>query len=722
MARTKKIIVSLSALVLGVPAAILATSYALLRSERFIHSYLLPYLSAQAGISITAQTASIDPLHEVALKGLCVECNGADGSVRSGAPFSLAASSIRITYNILSLLSGKLDITSLQGDGVRVSMTEPAVLTASTPTTPEPPPAKRASPREKPMFTIQVANAALKSSSFRYTDGAQAASYLLDTISLDIPRADSNGTSEIRLRTVVTTKSQALNLNRELLAGTVTLRDAAMFVPRSIGISAKAGSAQPPPLEVNGSLQFSDAPYSLRSIDIGKALVRHTLLSTLAIQPTPFKEFEYEITGRYPLQAGSPFQAALVVNKALAPSSADLKGSKLSATLTRGAGSLVAENGELAVFGQGAPLAKATFSGAFAFDPYTNPSKLVINAGEVNFDLIEALLRTVPSPTTTTPPGPASSTAPSKDAPATPLPPSPAPTESSPAALTRLPLIDANLQIDKAIYQKLGISNVMAELNIPTSRTINRATLAATFDGAGSLSTQLSGSLDSTIKLTANAQRVNVLPLAALVQGEGQLLEGIIDLLNLDLTLALNNPRTTITGRSQLHLSRFIVPSTLHGQVPFNILFLPFDALITVFGGTLNALLPSSISSISAGIREVLDDAGRLGIEKGTIDLDVNQGKISCKKVEIDTKNLPDFTIKGSVSAADQLDFTIFIALLKLNLPLPVAGTLKTPLPDVVYLGPEIVRGLGLSIGNIAGGVTSLVTGADSGEKAPSGK
>ncbi|MFO0203615.1 MAG: hypothetical protein ACK528_10860, partial [Alphaproteobacteria bacterium] len=56
---------------------------------------------------------------------------------------------------------------------------------------------------------------------------------------------------------------------------------------------------------------------------------------------------------------------------------------------------------------------------------------------------------------------------------------------------------------------------------------------------------------------------------------------------------------------------------------------------------------------------------------------------------------------------------------LKLNLPLPVAGTLSTPLPDVVYLGPEIVRGLGLSIGNIAGGVASLVGGSKSDNTSP---
>jgi hypothetical protein len=222
------------------------------------------------------------------------------------------------------------------------------------------------------------------------------------------------------------------------------------------------------------------------------------------------------------------------------------------------------------------------------------------------------------------------------------------------------------------------------------------------------------------VNFKAKAEKVNILPLAAAVQSGDELLEGNLDLLDIDLSLAPNSPRTSITGRTRVDLSRFIVPSTLHGQVPFNILFLPFDALITVFGGTLNAILPKSISSISDGIRQVLDDAGRLGIEKGVIDLAFNQGEIACNKVEIDTKNLPDFNIKGKITAKDGLDFTIFIALLKLNLPLPVAGTLSTPLPDVAYLGPEIVRGLGLSIGNIAGSAASLFGGGSSDDSSPS--
>jgi hypothetical protein len=107
-----------------------------------------------------------------------------------------------------------------------------------------------------------------------------------------------------------------------------------------------------------------------------------------------------------------------------------------------------------------------------------------------------------------------------------------------------------------------------------------------------------------------------------------------------------------------------------------------------------------------------------LGIDNSIIDLRFEKGRIVFKNVDVNTKNLPDFTFKGSITPDDRLDLTVFIALLKLNLPLPVVGTLRAPLPDVVYLGPELVRGLGLSLGSIAGSAASVFSGGGETEPA----
>jgi hypothetical protein len=712
--KIKKLLWIFASILIGLPIISLGTCCLLLRSERFVQSYLLPKVSELAGMSITAQDAKISLLSEINLRGLQVRCNPKESSCYASAPLAVSASSLNLTYNIWGLFSKKLAISSISSDGLHISMAaekNPGTLNKTPPVQDRAPLESTPKTTSKPGFHVTIENAALKNSSFRYIDAASEASYLVDETALDIPKADSNGDSELRLQTRVTAQGPNLSLREELLRGSITIRDAALFAPRSVLVSAKAGSLQPTPLELDGSLNFSETRDSLQAIQVTKAVVRNTLLKTLSIASVPFTEFEYELKVGYPLKQPAPIDFLVKVNKAIAPSSADLKGSQISSTLSLKKGSITLDNGALDLIANGSKFAKGSLSGELGFDPYTTPSNLNAQISEINFDTFEGLFA---APTTTQQGAPTATPTPEADKIGTTTPSASSKKETNTQTSTtslKLPLVNASIAIDKAIYQKLGISNIRAELTTPNSRTIQRAALAATFDGAGALSASASGSLDSTVNFKANADKINVLPLAALAQGDGQLLEGTIDRLNLDLSLAPANPRSTITGRSELLVSRFIVPSTLHGQVPFNILFLPFDALITVFGGTLNAILPKSVSSISDGIREVLDDAGRLGIEKGTVDIDFNQGKITCKKVDIDTKNLPDFTVKGSVTANDKLDFTIFIGLLKLNLPLPVAGTLSMPLPDVVYLGPEIVRGLGLSIGNIAGGVVSMVGG-----------
>jgi hypothetical protein len=231
------------------------------------------------------------------------------------------------------------------------------------------------------------------------------------------------------------------------------------------------------------------------------------------------------------------------------------------------------------------------------------------------------------------------------------------------------------------------------------------------------------GSLDKSVTFKASGKDVNMIPFAAAASGpKGEILEGSLKALDVDITADAKDIRKTLQGHATISLARLIVPSTLQEQVPFNILFLPLDALITVFGGTLNMILPASISSISDSIRQTLDDAGRLGIDNSIVDLGFDKGKILLKNVDINTKNLPDFTFKGSITAEDRLDLTVFIALLKLNLPLPIAGTLSTPLPDIMYLGPELVRGLGLSVGSLAGSAAAIFgVGADKAKAASEG-
>lgn len=712
-------------------ALLLFSCQLLLGSERFVQGYLLPKVSELTGIKISAKKVAISLLNEIALEGIQLNCNPLESSCYTSAPLAISAAKLSVNYNLWGLISRKLEINSLSADAVHIS-----IASSITPSKDQLSVGAKAQESElnhnltadqeassatlKPSFVVTTESVTIKNSSFRYLDALANQRYFADGITVAIPKANSNGDSELLLQARITADSSALTLSNELLRGSVVLRDAALFAPRQITISAQAGSASPTPLELNGTLNFSEVDRSLSSIEINRAILRQSLFQTLSIKNALFSEAEYELKGVYPIKQPAPIKLALRVHRAVAQSLADLKDSELIATLALKDGALIVEQGVIELIANNSRLARGALSGELGFDPFKTLSKLNIRFSEANFDGIEQLFK--PSKTLSdnaaTEPSKAPHAAEQKvrihsgvsDS-------NQAPTGESASSL-KLPLVEASLAVDKAIYQNLPISNLIAELTTTDVQTIKHGLVTATFDGAGKLSASVSGSLNSTVNIRANGDKINILPLAALAQGEGQLLEGTIDRLKLDLSLAPNNPRTTITGRSELSVSRVIVPSTLHSQVPFNILFLPFDALITVFGGTLNAVLPKSVSNISAGIREVLDDAGRLGIAKGTIDLDFNHGKISCNKFDIDTKNLPDFTVKGSVTATNSLDFTIFIGLLKLNLPLPVAGTLSAPLPDLVLLGPEIIRGLGLSLGNIASGVVSMVGGASQGASA----
>jgi hypothetical protein len=703
----KRLLRYLIAIVFVLPAVTIGAIYTALRSERFVIGYLLPFISEKAGTQISASRSSIKLFSSIDLEGLSVGGARKDSKSSGKDPLSLSAKSLHLSYDFWSLLSRKLAITELKVDQLKVALLK-GQTTSESSAAPSAEPTPNQSPSStKPGFAITLKDVEISNSAFKFSDNKAGAEYALDGISIQIPNGDSNGDSEIKLRFNTSVNTNSLKLGNETVSGTLKLKDAAMFAPSVINISAKVGKATPTPLEFIGALNFLKEPYGLNLVSINKALVRDTLLTTLSLPSGPIQSFEYELSGEYPLANGTPFNLKMLVNKGLISPTSDLKGTKLSANLTLAADSLSANSSDLELITNGASAAKSSLSGNFSFDPFSKRSKLDLKIPSIDFDLIEAAL----APANT--PAPSESDAAPKASTTPETTPTPAAPQSASSAI-KLPLIDAQVAIDRATYQKTGISDLKLDVSIPKDTQIERAQLNAKFDGGGVLSLSAAGLLDQTVNFKAKAEKVNILPLAAAVQSGDDLLEGNLDLLDIDLSLAPNSPRTSITGKTRVNLSRFIVPSTLHGQVPFNILFLPFDALITVFGGTLNAILPKSISSISDGIREVLDDAGRLGIEKGVIDLTFNQGEIACNKVEIDTKNLPDFNIKGKVTAKDGLDFTIFIALLKLNLPLPVAGTLSTPLPDVVFLGPEIVRGLGLSIGNIAGGATSLFGGKSS--------
>jgi Cu/Ag efflux protein CusF len=476
-------------------------------------------------------------------------------------------------------------------------------------------------------------------------------------------------------------------------------------MPTRLDLDISAGSASPAPLELKSNLIFTQEPYALSKVSIQKGSIRQSLLQALSIPFAPLKEFEYSLSGEYSLTtpASAAFNIDVLKNVFEYGSNHDLKGTSLSSKLQLASDKISITDGKIAVLDNNATILSSALSGDVSLSPYKNPSTISVNASLANVDLIRTLLNEIQPPTTTS--DSTNSAQPSSQS---------APTSSSQASAPaiQMPVGSLDVRADKVIIQGIDTKSFTIAIKVPESRTIEKAALDAGFSQGGALSMNASGSFDKSLSFKASGKDVNMIPFAAAASGpKGEILEGSLKSLDVNISAEARDIRKTLQGHATVSFSRLIVPSTLQEQIPFNILFLPLDALITVFGGTLNMLLPASISSISDSIRQTLDDAGRLGIDNSIVDLGFDKGKILLKNVDINTKNLPDFTFKGSITSEDRLNLTVFIALLKLNLPLPIAGTMSTPLPDIMYLGPEIVRGLGLSVGSLAGSAASIFGG-----------
>jgi hypothetical protein len=698
----------------GLPALILiiilciGTAYGLLHSDRFITTYLLPMLSRQLGQSLTADQVQIRPLRGLSLKELRINCEGSEKSCPANQPFSLRIGSLEAAYDFWALFSRQLHITLLKASEVHISVTngldepDPTQTDELSETQKE---AVSSSEPNGPGFTFRLSNAALEGGSFLLTSHGSPDRYSLEQVAIEIPEAHSHQDGKVRITTRASIRSDTISLENQPISLEAILRESTLFMPSRLDLEFSGGASSPRPIDLRGSLQFNKAPYSLTKLTLHKGLVRHSLLEILAIPSAPLQEFEYALQGDYTPTSPAKANIALAVQKNVFMNGAihDLKGTSLDAGIEIASNKVTLSDGAITVIDNSSTILSSSVNGAVSLSPFSHPSTIALHASLVNFDQIRALLHDVLPPST--PPDARHDSKTPADA--TPVRP-----EKTSTTPLQLPIGSLDARIDKLVVQNIETTSFAFGAKIPSPRTIETASLNAAFPQGGVLSMNAAGSLDSTLSFRASGKNVNMIPFAGAASGpKGEILEGSLKALDVNLNAHGSDIRKTLQGHATISLSRLIVPSTLQEQIPFNILFLPLDALITVFGGTLNMLLPASISSISDSIRQTLDDAGRLGIDNSIVDLRFEKGRILLKNVDINTKNLPDFTFKGSITPEDRLDLTVFIALLKLNLPLPIAGTMTTPLPDVMYLGPELVRGLGLSIGSLAGSAVSIVGG-----------
>ena len=388
----KKLVITLVTLVVILSIA----SYLLLRSDSFVVSYLLPSVSKQLDIPLSAEHADIKPFSGLSLTAARYNCLGTGESCEGDASVSVKAASLAVTYDFWELLSGRVHVTSLRGDGVKVSIKESGA---------EPDPVgdievedvnEDNEPKEKPTSSfIVIDDARIEHGSVEYVQGEDR--YQLDDIVLTVPHGESQGDSSITLSTVATSQSQGLNLKREGIDAAVSLKRADLFAPAEIEVDLSLGSGAVKSLEIDGKLLFTEHPYGLQKIELNKASLRHTVLNAFHLPEIPIKDFHYEIDGHYTFSTPAQAYVQLKFNKHLfvGESGYDLQGSRFDSKLSIHPDRLSVESGSADVKANGAELLRGTFSSEIAFDTSKHVSTIHAKIASADFDKIEALSESV---------------------------------------------------------------------------------------------------------------------------------------------------------------------------------------------------------------------------------------------------------------------------------------------------------------------------------------
>ena len=161
-----------------------------------------------------------------------------------------------------------------------------------------------------------------------------------------------------------------------------------------------------------------------------------------------------------------------------------------------------------------------------------------------------------------------------------------------------------------------------------------------------------------------------------------------------------NQLKNNFTGELSLKVRDAVLPSKFQNIPPFNIIFLPFKIVMDLGGTITSTILPEDLVELGSNARDILDESGQLDLNSAEFKLNASKGKVTVEKGEINTDLLPTVGFDGQVDYDGSLDLTTTLHILAVHLRIPIGGSLETPLPDLIELGPQLVKGLGLSLLN----------------------
>jgi hypothetical protein len=239
-------------------------------------------------------------------------------------------------------------------------------------------------------------------------------------------------------------------------------------MPSSLDLEISTGSGSEKPLQLSGQLIFTREPYSLTKLTVQSGTVRQSLLQLLKIGYAPLKEFQYKVKGSYSLGSPSNITANLSVdrNTFVRGDQHDLQGSTISSTLEVRDDRIKIVDGNVSLIDNGEPILSSKIDADLAYTPFDKRSEITLRAALCDFDKIRTLAEAIsaePSQPSQTGSADKPTAVPAQQAPSSPP--------------LRLPLGSLDLQIDKAVIQKLQTSSFTASVRVPSSRVIEKATL-----------------------------------------------------------------------------------------------------------------------------------------------------------------------------------------------------------------------------------------------------
>ena len=129
--------------------------------------------------------------------------------------------------------------------------------------------------------------------------------------------------------------------------------------------------------------------------------------------------------------------------------------------------------------------------------------------------------------------------------------------------------------------------------------------------------------------------------------------------------------------------------------IPFNLIFLPFTTLAKI--NELNPLgsLPKPVLGPLEEIITALEDLTKLNCKKGKVNVTKKGSNLIFKEATFEMSVvIPDLKIPGTVGVDGEIEINSELGLLGLWIPMPLAGTVDLPYPDIPVFVQELTLGI----------------------------